>query len=213
MKRYSDYYMTYSQFREFNPLIQKGLQRIAFVGTPCQIRAVRRMQTLHIIPSDAIKFCLGLFCSGNFVYGEKEQEKIAKIGGFQWEDVIKINIKQDLLVHLSNGEVKSIVLDELEFMKRFACYFCPDYSAEYADLSFGGIGAQDGWTTVIMRTPIGRAVLADARSKALEDIRQTGQAHSASQALKAVRNWTAKKRTAAVSNRKVLGKKFPGVQQ
>ena len=213
MERYSDYYLTYSQFREFNPLIQKGLQRIAFVGTPCQIRAVRRMQTLHIIPSDAIKFCLGLFCSGNFVYGKKEQEKIAKIGNFQWKDVVKINIKQDLQVHLNNGEVKTVVLDELEFMKRFACYFCPDYAAEYADLSFGGIGAPDGWTTVIVRTPIGRAILADARSKAIEENRQTGQADSPSQALKKVHNWTAKKRNAAVGNRKVLGKKFPGVEQ
>jgi coenzyme F420 hydrogenase subunit beta len=104
-------------------------------------------------------------------------------------------------------------LDELEFMKRFACYFCPDYSAEYADLSFGGVGAQDGWTTVIMRTPIGRAVFADARSKAIEQIRQTDPAHSPPQALKKVHNWTAKKRNAAVNNRKALGNKFPGIKQ
>ena len=213
MKRYSDYYMTYSQFREFNPLIQKGLQRIAFVGTPCQIRAVRRMQTLNIIPSDSIKYCLGLFCSGNFVYGEKEQAKIAELGNFQWQDVRKINIKQDLMVHLNNGEIKTVELDELEFMKRFACYFCPDYSAEYADLSFGGIGAADGWTTVIMRTAIGRAVFADASSKSIEVSRQTGQAFSPSHALKKVHNWTAKKRNAAVNNRKALGRKFPGIKQ
>ena len=213
MKRYSDYYLTYSQFREFNPMIQKGLQRIAFVGTPCQIKAVRRMQTLNIIPSDSIKYCLGLFCSGNFVFGEKQREKIAAIGNFQWKDVLKMNIKEDLIVRLNNGEVKTIVLDELEFMKRFACYFCPDYSAEYADLSFGGIGAEDGWTTVIMRTPVGRAVFADARSKAIEEIRKSGQTHSPSQALKKVRTWTAKKRKAAVNSRKALGKKFPGIKQ
>ena len=173
MKNFSDYYLTYSQFREFNPLIQKGLHRVAFVGTPCQIRAVRRMQTLNIIPSDTIKFCLGLFCSGNFVFGEKQQTKIAKIGNFQWKEVRKINIKEDLIVHLNNGDVIKIVLDELEFMKRFACYFCPDYSAEYADVSFGGIGAEEGWTTVIVRTPVGRAIVADARSrKTIEDYRR-----------------------------------------
>jgi coenzyme F420 hydrogenase subunit beta len=212
MMRYSDYYMTYSQFREFNPLIQKGLQRIAFVGTPCQIRAVRRMQTLNIIPSDSIKFCLGLFCSGNFVYGEKEQAKIAELGDFNWRDVRKINIKKDLMIHLNSGKIKTIELDELEFMKRFACYFCPDYSAEYADLSFGGVGAEDGWTTVIMRTPIGRAAFADARSKAIEVAGQTSQANSPSQALKKVHHWTAKKRNAAVNNRKVLGKKYPEIK-
>jgi coenzyme F420 hydrogenase subunit beta len=101
MKNFSDYYLTFSQIREFDPLMKKNLQRVAFVGTPCQIKSVRRMQTLNIIPSDSIKFCLGLFCSGNFVFGPKQQEKIAGIGGFQFDDVKKINIKEDLIVHLN----------------------------------------------------------------------------------------------------------------
>ena len=123
-----------------------------------------------------------------------------------------MNIKEDLIVHLNNGSAKKIMLDELEFMKRFACYFCPDYSAEYADVSFGGIGAEEGWTTVITRTPVGRAIIADARSKAIEEIRQSGQGHSPSQALKKVRTWTAKKRKAAENSRKALGHKFPGIK-
>jgi len=213
MKRFSDYNITYSQFREFNRLIQKGLQRVAFVGTPCQIRAVRRMQTLSIIPSDSIKFCLGLFCSGNFVFGEKQRNKIAKIGGFQWEDVRKINIKEDLIVHLNGGEIISIMLEELEFMKRFACYFCPDYSAEYADVSFGGIGAQQGWTTVITRTPVGRAIFADARSrKIIEDNRQGEYQKLRSQTLNKVKTWSARKKNTALKNRETLGKKFPDIK-
>ena len=213
MKRFSDYYLTYSQFREFHPLIQKGLQRVAFVGTPCQIRAVRRMQILNIIPADSIKFCLGLFCSGNFVFGEKQREKLAEIGGFQWADVSKVNIKTDLMVHLKSGVTKHIMLDELEFMKRFACYFCPDYSAEYADLSFGGIGAAEGWTTVITRTPVGRAVMADARSKAIEVDRQEKQAGAAANALKKIRTWSARKNKTAAANRESLGKKYPDLQK
>jgi coenzyme F420 hydrogenase subunit beta len=214
MKSFSDYYSTYSQIKEFDPVIKKGLQRVAFVGTPCQIKSVRRMQTLNIIPSETIKFCLGLFCSGNFVFGEKQQEKIAEIGGFRFEDVKKINIKEDLIIHLANGEVKTIMLDELEFMKRFACYFCPDYSAEYADISFGGIGAEEGWTTVITRTPVGRAIVADAKSrKAIEINQQNNYQKLQSQALKKVKAWSAKKKDAALKNRKTLQNKFPSVWQ
>ena len=214
IKNFSDYYLTYSQFREFNPLIQKGLQRVAFVGTPCQIHAVRRMQTLNIVPSDTIKYCLGLFCSGNFVFGEKQQAKIAKIGDFQWQEVRKVNIKEDLIVHLNNGDVKKIMLDELEFMKRFACYFCPDYSAEYADVSFGGIGADEGWTTVIARTPVGRAIVADARSqKTIEDNRRGNHQKRHAQALQKVKAWSKRKKDAALKSRKTLGNKFPGVKQ
>jgi coenzyme F420 hydrogenase subunit beta len=214
MKRFSDFYTTYSQIKEFDPLIKKGLQRVAFVGTPCQIKSVRRMQTLNIIPSDSIKFCLGLFCSGNFVFGQKQQEKVAKIGGFHFKDVKKINIKEDLIVHLNSGEIKTIMLEELEFMKRFACYFCPDYSAEYADVSFGGIGSEEGWTTVITRTPVGRAIVADARSRMTIENNQQDNYHTLqSQAFKKVKSWSAKKKDAALTNRKTLRNKFPNVWQ
>ena len=213
MKRYSDYYMTFSQIREFGPLIQQGLQRVAFVGTPCQIQAVRRMQALNIIPADSIRFCLGLFCSGNFVFGPKQQEQIAAIGGFQWQDVSRINIKEDLIVELKNGETRQIILDELEFMKRFACYFCPDYAAEYADISFGGIGADPGWTTVIVRTPLGRAAFVEARNKVLKTPPTKDRVEAAQKALQQVKTWSARKRAVAATNRKSLGTKFPGVKQ
>jgi coenzyme F420 hydrogenase subunit beta len=214
MKSFGDYYLTYSQIREFEPLIRKGLQRVAFVGTPCQIRSVRRMQTLNIVPSDTIKFFLGLFCSGNFVFAKKQQEKLSQIGGFDMADVGKINIKENLVVHLKDGNTISIMLEELEFMKRFACYFCPDYSAEFADVSFGGIGSEEGWTTVITRTPIGRAIMADARSKhAVEEGAQTKIHQLQREAIQKVKRWSAKKREAALKNRKTLGNKFPGIKQ
>jgi coenzyme F420 hydrogenase subunit beta len=172
------------------------------------------MQILNVIPSDTIKYCLGLFCSGNFVFGRKQQEKMAQIGGFDISDVRKINIKEDLMIHLDTGRVKTIVLDELEFMKRFACYFCPDYSAEYADMSFGGIGAAQGWTTVITRTPLGRAVVADARSKkAVEDYRGDEFQKRQRQALHKVKTWSDRKKDTAKNNRKPLGQKFPGLKQ
>jgi coenzyme F420 hydrogenase subunit beta len=192
-----------------DPLVKKGLQRVAFVGTPCQIKALRRMQYWGIVPSDSVKFCLGLFCSGNFVFGEKEQKKLSEIGGFQFNDVKKINIKEELIVHLKSGEVKTVMLDELEFMKRFACYFCPDYSAEYADLSFGGIGAEEGWTSVITRSPVGRAIFADARSKVIEEHRREDFPKMVARMLKKVHTWSARKKDVATKNRKLLNTKFP----
>ena len=72
------------------------------------------------------------------------------------------------MIHLHNQEVRYIPLDKLDFMKRYACQYCDDYSAEYADLSFGGIGAPDGWTTVIARTSLGSSILTEARGIAIE---------------------------------------------
>jgi len=169
MKHLGKDYSTYSpSVQEFRPMIQKGLRRVAMVGTPCQIKAVRRMEALSIVPSDTIKYTLGLFCSGNFMFGEDERKKIEEKAGFKWEDMKKINVKQNLMIHLKSGKIIQLPLNELDFMKRYACQFCSDYSAEFADISFGGIGADEGWTTVITRTPAGRKIFADAKNKTLE---------------------------------------------
>lgn len=205
MKDFGDRYMTHTQIEEFDPMIKKGLRRVAFVGTSCQIKSVRRMQTLGVVPSEAVQFCLGLFCSGNFTFGDEQRRQLAEVGRFAWENVRKINIKENLLVHLRNGDVRTLPLDSLEFMRRHACRYCPDYSAEFADISFGGIGAEEGWTTVITRTPLGRAALADAATAGkLEEYSIKANPNFASHALARVRSWAAKKRKHAQINRKSL---------
>jgi coenzyme F420 hydrogenase subunit beta len=205
MKSVSDHYSNFAQVGEFNPLDRQGFHHVAFVGTPCQIQAVRKMQTLNIFPSDSVKYCLGLFCSGNFTFGEKERQKIARIGGFQWKNVNKINIKEDLLVHLESGEVITVMLSDLDSLKRHACNFCADYSAEYADISFGGIGAEEGWTTVVVRSPVGAKIFSDAKYKAIEENRQTCHPFLPAQALNKVKLWSDTKKNAALANRKLLG--------
>ena len=169
MKHFGHDYSTYAPtVQEFRPMVQKGLRRVALVGTPCQIKALRKIEALGIVPSDSIRYTLGLFCSGNFVFDAKEKEELETIGGFKWEDVVKVNLRSHLIIRLNTGEKKLIPLDKLEFMKRYACHYCPDYAAEYADISFGGLGAEEGWTTVITRSPVGRAIMADARDKTIE---------------------------------------------
>jgi coenzyme F420 hydrogenase subunit beta len=175
------------------------------VGTPCQIKAIRKMQAMQIVPSESIVFCLGLFCSGNFVMGERQREKLAELGGFSWDDVRKINIKDAFQVHLTSGDIRTIPLEQLDFMKREACRFCADYSAEYADLSFGGLGAQEGWTTVLTRTPKGRAAFVEAMESAVEGAAWKN-GHSASYAFEQVLDWSRRKKQLAQENRSQLGK-------
>ena len=170
MQELSTQYSTYSSsIDKLGPVKQKRLSRVAFVGLPCQINTVRKMQALGIVPSDAIKYYLGLFCSGTLVLGEKERKELERLGNFKWEQLRKINIKEDLMLHLQNGQVKHISLDDVDFMKRYACFFCDDYSSEFADISFGGLGAKEGWTTVVTRTPAGRSIYLQAREEFLEE--------------------------------------------
>jgi len=206
MKNMSEKYVTYSSIEEFAPMMKKGLRRVALVGTPCQIKAYRRMEVLGIVPSDAIKYCLGLFCAGNFVFGDEQKQKLAVDHQFNWEDVKKLNIKETFMVHLKNGDIRTIPIADLDFMKRYACNYCSDYSAEFADISFGGIGAEEGWTTLVTRTPLGRAIYADAMETSLEEYPPDQHPNFATDALSKVREWSVKKRENAGRNRLGLGK-------
>ena len=74
MKFFSDWYSTYSSsISQLSRVTKQHLNRVAFVGTPCQINAIRRMEALGIVPSDSIKLHLGLFCTGNFYFGPEQR--------------------------------------------------------------------------------------------------------------------------------------------
>ncbi len=205
LKQFSDQYITFSTIDEFDPMVKKGLKRVALVGTPCQIKSLRKMQVLNLVPSDSIKICFGLFCSGNFTFGDKERQTLADLAGISWEDVARINLKEKLIITLKSGKKERIDLEDMRSMKRYACHYCKDYSAEFADISFGGIGAEDGWTTVITRTPLGRAVLADARSsKSIEQFKVEDNPEFASKALQQVRKASSAKKKKARYQRRNL---------
>ncbi len=162
-------YSTYSPSTQaLGSLIRQGLKRIAFVGSPCQIKAVRKMEALNLVPSDSIKYYFGLFCTSNFDFGGDKVKRLEKLAKCSMAEVDRMNIKDDFMLHLKDGTVKTIPLDKLEFAKREACGFCEDFSAEYADISFGGLGADNDWTTVITRSPLGRAAFAEARENCLK---------------------------------------------
>ncbi len=206
-KLYSGVYDTFSpSIMELGEVAKKRLNRVAFVGTPCQINSLRRMEALGIVPAGSIKFHLGLFCAGNFHFGPEQRQNLEKMGNFTWDQVRKVNVKEELLIHLQNGEIRSLPLDKLEGIKRFACRYCDDYAAEFADLSFGGIGAPEGWTTVIARTPLGRAILADAKETDLQEFNLKDDPQLPPRALAKVLEWSDKKKAHAQARHQELEK-------
>jgi coenzyme F420 hydrogenase subunit beta len=152
-----------SQYSTYSPAIQelkslrKGLiDRVAMVGTPCQIHTVRKMQVLGIIPSDVIKYCFGLFCMENFSFNDIQLRHLEKQYGFDLAHVSKVNVKEDFFIYLNNGRVIHIPFEEIDSIARPACLVCPDFSAEFSDASFGGLGSPEGYTTVLLRSERGK---------------------------------------------------------
>ena len=198
---FSEEYSTYSpSIVELKEVAQGPLKRVAFVGTPCQINTLRRMEVLGVVPSESIKIHFGLFCAGNFHFGPEERRRLEGLGNFEWPEVYKVNLKEDLMIHLRGQEVRHLPLGQLDFMKRYACRFCDDYAAEFADLSFGGLGAPEGWTSVIVRSPQGQALLANALRGDIE-LFSYREIPSLSQGMMAkVLEWSDNKKRAALEN-------------
>ena len=152
-------YSTYSPAMQELKRLRKGLMdRVAMVGTPCQIHTVRKMQVLGIIPSDVIKYYFGLFCMENFSFNDIQLRHLEKRYGFDLTQVIKVNVKEDFFIYLKNGRLIHIPFEEIDSIARPACMVCQDFSAEFADLSFGGLGSPEGYTTVLVRSETGKRV-------------------------------------------------------
>ncbi len=138
--------------------VNDGLKKIAFVGTPCQILAIRRMQKNNLKKfTRPIVFTIGLFCSESFSYQGLMIEKIQKGLSIDLNDVVKMNIKGRMLVYLRNGHVVKIPLKEVRKYVQQKCSYCNDFSAELADISLGGIGLNK-MTLTIVRTDKGQEV-------------------------------------------------------
>src|ERR671936_3111450 len=76
--------------------------------------------------------------------------------GIPLEDVAKIDIKGRFLVwRRSTGEQVEVPLKALQAVTREGCKLCPDFAAEHADISAGGLGQRDGWTLTVVRTERG----------------------------------------------------------
>ncbi|WDP91793.1 MAG: Coenzyme F420 hydrogenase/dehydrogenase, beta subunit C-terminal domain [Desulfobacter sp.] len=179
-----------------------SLDRLAFVGTPCQIVTIRKMQAMNMVPSDVIILCLGLFCSGNFTFSEPCFKPVSQAYGFDYEDVRKINIKDEFVFTLTDGRQVAVPIDKLSGLKRPACNFCDDFTAEYADISFGGLGAENGWTTSIIRSPVGRAVFTLALENVLMRYRFEDNPKFVTQAEEKIYAASARKKAQAEKSRK-----------
>ncbi|EQD78650.1 protein containing Coenzyme F420 hydrogenase/dehydrogenase beta subunit, partial [mine drainage metagenome] len=60
---------------------------------------------------------------------------------------------------MRDGSYHEVPLKEAHAWTREGCKQCPDFSAEHADISTGGIGAFADWTITVVRTDKGRELM------------------------------------------------------
>ncbi len=143
----------------FDEAIEKGCESLALVGMSCQtsIGPVMWHRKVGKV-SKPIKLNIGLLCSKSFDDSLFDELFWLKYG-LRKENIVKMNIKGVFQVWMDNGDYHEINLKECHAWTREGCNHCPDFAAEHADISTGGIGNETDWTLTIVRTDLGRAVI------------------------------------------------------
>ena len=166
-------YTTFSPgVREVKSLGNRDLHRIALVGTPCQVFTIKKMQVLNILPADSIVLTIGLFCMENFTFGAKTRRALEKKLSVKLAQIRKLNVKDDIMVTTAKKQVVHIPFSAMDEFARPACFACTDFANEYSDISCGGVGSPDGYTTAVLRTTAGEALYNRAKEDgAIEELR------------------------------------------
>jgi coenzyme F420 hydrogenase subunit beta len=139
--------------------LERGFSKLALVGMSCQSSVPPVMWHRKIGKiSKPIIFNIGLLCSKTFDDAIFEELFEAKYGLVK-QDMVKMNIKGVFQIWMKNGDYHEINLKECHAWTREGCTYCPDFAAEHADISTGGIGEFNDWTLTIVRTELGREIL------------------------------------------------------
>ena len=150
--------------------IRQDFRSIAFVGTPCNIDAVKKM---FDSPTGMLKYfmrahvlSIGLFCMDSFApeaiypFFERDGIDLAKV------QKMDINKGKFHVYYDPEAEpIKSYTIKQLDKFKSSSCNFCTDLTAENADISIGSVGSGAKRNTVFARSGIGREIMEDAAEK------------------------------------------------
>ena len=132
--------------------------KIAIVGTPCEIMAASKIQHYTQTPID---FKIGLFCMENFSYSYFV--KLLKTMDLTMEEIEKFRIEKGYaFLNLKNGKQVKISLSKAKTVVRKNCNICAELTSETSDISVGSIGSENGWSTIIIRTEKGEKIIEDA---------------------------------------------------
>jgi len=150
------------QERSARPLLLESAtvaRRIALVGMSCQssVPPVMKQRRAGKV-ARRLSLNIGLLCSKTFDDAIFDELLDAKYG-LKRADIKKMNIKGRLQIWMHDGGYHEVPLKECHAWTREGCKQCPDFAAEHADISTGGIGAFNDWTLTIVRTEAGREVM------------------------------------------------------
>jgi len=145
-----------------NAVREYGKTKIAFVGVPHQVLAIRKLEAWEHKIMQSLELTIGLFCLWVFSLNKlldylKESFKI------EHSEIKRMDLTDKYIVHSQTRSVE-IPLEEVMPHILNKCRTCTDFTAELADISVGGAYPLSKWSIMIVRTKKGQ----EALNRALE---------------------------------------------
>ena len=138
------------------------LKSVALVGVSCESTAVRELEAQRIRKwVRPVKIVIGLMCTETFDYSAFMVGVVQEEYGIPLGEITNVNVKGRVLITLKDSSIVEIPLKRARPYANEWCHHCPDFSAEHADLSCGGLG-MTGWTMVLVRSETGDQFLTNA---------------------------------------------------
>jgi hypothetical protein len=140
--------------------IDRGYEKIAMVGTGCNVEALRRLQALHdsALELDRVKLLIGLFGTEEFWHRDLVAF-LSEREGIDIRDVERFYVVKGEFIVVTKEKEFSIPTKDLDPCVRDTCRVCEDFSSQLADVSAGSSGSPVGWTSVIIRTQVGEELV------------------------------------------------------
>lgn len=151
-------------------LIEEFNGRVAVVGLPCHIYALKKRMLSNVALGDKIYICIGLFCGHN-----SKRELLLEVlnkKGIREGDVHQVIFRRGhwrgkMEISSKGGGVRSFpfqhfsIYQNLHFDSLKKCMHCVDHTAEFADISCG-----DAWIRSLKKNPIKHSMIITRTKKA-----------------------------------------------
>jgi coenzyme F420 hydrogenase subunit beta len=137
-----------------------GKRKIAFVGVPCHVLALRKLEAWRHKIGDSLAITIGLFCFGTFSMGPL-LKYIEDNYHVKPSEIRHIRLSTKFVVQTDTQTIR-IPVSEIENNIMPSCRTCTDFTAELADISVGSAYPLEEWSTVIIRTKAGEEFFYEA---------------------------------------------------
>ena len=135
-------------------VFEHGKVSIAFVGIPCHIVALRKLEAWQHKLMGSLRITIGLFCLWTFSLG-RLLEYLLNEHNIAANEIQNVDLTANEYVVTTENRVVQIPLSEAKLHIMNRCRTCTYFTSQLADISVGGAGPLKDWSIVIIRTKEG----------------------------------------------------------